>query len=59
MGNRILDIAEKNDFDYADYLNLGTYQEDHDQLNFHINKILALPLVNVPAIRKAKFQGSF
>jgi phosphomannomutase len=58
-GNSILEMAEKSDFNYADYLNLGTYREDHDQLNFHINKILALPLVNVPAIRDAGFKVAF
>jgi phosphomannomutase len=58
-GNRILEIAEKNDFEYADYLNLGTYQEDYNQLNSHIDKILALPLVNVPAIRNAGFKVAF
>lgn len=58
-GNRLLEIAEKYDFQYADYLNLGTYQEDHDQLDFHISKILKLPLVNVPAIRDANFRVAF
>jgi phosphomannomutase len=58
-GQKILDDAEKKDFQDANLLNPGTYQEDWDQLQFHINQILALPLVNVPAIRKAKFKVAF
>jgi phosphomannomutase len=58
-GQKILDIAEKNEFHYADYLNLGTYQEDSDQLNFHINKIIELPLVNLPAIQNANFRVAY
>jgi len=58
-GQKILDDAEKKDFQDANLLNPGTYQEDWDQLQFHINQILALPLVNIPAIRKAKFKVAF
>ena len=58
-GQKILDGAEKKDFQDANLLNPGTYQEDWDQLQFHINQILALPLVNIPAIRKAKFKVAF
>jgi len=58
-GQRILEIAGKNEFDFADYLNLGTYQENNDQLGQHIKKILGLPLVNIPAIRNANFRVCF
>jgi len=58
-GQKILGIAEKNEFDFADYLNLGTYQENNDQLVKHIKRILELPLVNVPAIRNANFRVGF
>jgi phosphomannomutase len=58
-GQKILDLAEENKFDFADYLNIGTYQQDDDQLLLHINKILELPLVNVFAIQKAGFRVAF
>jgi phosphomannomutase len=58
-GQMILDLAEENKFEYSGYLNLGSYQQDEEQLNRHIAKILALPLVNLPAIKKAGFRIAF
>jgi len=58
-GQKILELAERNDFQYADYLILGTYKENYDQLNSHLQRILDLPLVNVPAIRSADFRVAF
>jgi len=58
-GQKILELAERNDFQYADYLILGTYKENYDQLKSHIQRILDLPVVNVPAIRSADFRVAF
>jgi phosphomannomutase len=58
-GEEILEIAEKGELVYAGFKELGTYHENHDQLNRHIEKILSLPLVNVPAIRNANFRVAF
>lgn len=58
-GQKILDWAEKNEFGYADYLNIGTYQQDENQLIHHISKILELPLVNLTAIKNAGFRVAF
>jgi len=58
-GQKIIDLAERNEFVFADYLNLGTYQLDEEQLHQHIHKILELPLVNLPAIRHAGFRIAF
>lgn len=58
-GRKILALAEINEFDYSDYLNLGIYSQDEDQLNLHIKKILELPLVNLDAIRNAGFRIAF
>jgi phosphomannomutase len=60
-GQQILDLAERNEFDYPDYLNLGTYsyQPNDGHLQKHINKILALPLVDAQAIRNAGFRVAF
>jgi len=58
-GQKILDLAENGKFEFADYLNLGTYQQDDDQLIQHIDRILKLPLVNLPAIKDAGFRIAF
>ena len=46
-GNEVLAIAEAEDFQYADVDHLGHYTED---------SVLDLKLVDVPAIKKAKFR---
>ncbi len=54
-GNIILDIAEKEDFDYADVEHIGKYRDDDTYDQKHIDSVLALKLVDVDAIRKADF----
>ena len=54
-GNIILDIAEKEDFDYADVEHIGKYRDDDTSDQKHIDSVLALKLVDVDAIRKADF----
>lgn len=55
-GNEVLDIAAREDFDYAEVDNLGSYREDDTYNDKHINSVLALKLVDVEAIRKADFK---
>ncbi len=55
-GKKILDSAEKLEFDFASVENIGTYTKDETQVLKHISRILALPFVDVPAIRKAHFR---
>jgi len=55
-GNEILSVAEKEDFIFSEIDDLGTYTKDNTYIEKHINKILALPLVDVDAIKKAKFR---
>lgn len=55
-GNEVLEIAEKEDFDYADVDNLGHYTEDKSFDQRHIDSVLALNLVDVEAIRNAHFK---
>lgn len=52
-GQLLLDIAESNEIEYADVDNLGTISVVNDALERHIEKILALPLVNKEAIQNA------
>ena len=55
-GNEVLALAEAGDFMYADVEALGTYREDHTYNQKHIDRVLALKLVDAEAIRKARFK---
>ena len=55
-GNEVLRIAEAEDFDYAEVDKLGTCRVDLSYNQKHIDAVLALPLVDVEAIRKAHFR---
>lgn len=55
-GQWVLAQAEKTDLDYAQVDDLGSVVYDDSYLQKHIDKVLALPLVDVNAIRKADFK---
>lgn len=55
-GNEVLDIAESEDFIYADVDHLGHYYEDASFDQRHIESVLALKLVDREAIKKAHFK---
>lgn len=55
-GNEVLAIAEKEDFEYAGVDALGHYIEDNTYNKKHIDSVLALKLVDVEAVRKARFR---
>ena len=55
-GAEVLAIAEKEDFDFAEVDELGSYTENDSYLQKHIDLIMALPLVDVEAIANAKFK---
>lgn len=55
-GNEVLDIAESEDFTYAEVDGLGKYISDDTFNERHIEAVLALPLVDVEAVRKARFR---
>lgn len=55
-GKEVLDIAENADFAFADVNELGKVISNDTYLQKHIDVILALPLVDVAAIRKANFK---
>lgn len=55
-GNEVLDIAESEDFNYADVDHLGHYSEDASFDQRHIESVLALKLVDREAIKKAHFK---
>ena len=55
-GQEIIEIAESENFDFVDVTELGTYSQDDSYLPKHIEQILALPLVDVAAIKAKKFK---
>lgn len=52
-GKEVLRLAEAEDFTYADVFDLGHVYTNNTYTRRHIEKVLALPLVDVEAIRKA------
>ncbi len=55
-GKEVLEIAENADFIFAEVDKLGTVKTDDTYLQKHIDTILALPLVDVEAIKQANFK---
>lgn len=55
-GQWVLAQAEKTDLEYSEVIDLGSVVYDDTYLQKHIDKVLALPLVEVDAIRKANFK---
>ncbi len=55
-GQWVLAQAEKTDLEYSEVNDLGSVVYDDTYLQKHIDKVLALPLVDVDAIRKANFK---
>ena len=58
-GNEVLRIAEAEDFEYADVDHLGKYIEDNSYDQKHIDMVLGLDLVDVEAVKAAKFKVAF
>ncbi len=55
-GAEVLRIADEEDFIFVDVKKIGNYQTDDSWLQKHIDLVLALPLVDVNAIRAANFK---
>lgn len=55
-GLSILKIAENDDYVFAEVDDLGAYESFGKGIDIHIEKILALPLVNQEAIAAKKFK---
>ncbi len=54
-GKEVLEIAEKEDFIFADVDDLGAVTKKEDYNRIHIEEVLRLKLVDADAIRKADF----
>lgn len=55
-GQEVLQIAENESYNYADVNSLGKVTKKDTYFKTHIDKILALPYVDVNAIKAAKFK---
>ncbi len=55
-GAEILALAEKEAFSYAEVTKLGKISTDNTYIQKHIDQILALELVDIEAIKTAKFK---
>ncbi len=55
-GKVILNIADKEDFDFADVDSLGTVESKNDYIEKHIQEVLKLDLVDQDAIKAANFK---
>ena len=55
-GAEVLEIADKEDFEYADVDHLGKYIEDLTWDERHVDAVLALSLVDEEAIKNAHFK---
>lgn len=55
-GATVLELAEKENFDFAAIDKLGTYTNDNSYQQKHIDAVVNYDLVDVTAIKKAKFK---
>ena len=55
-GAEMLEIAEKEDFNFAEVDDLGKYETRTDAFDIHIQKILDLPMVDADAVKSKKFK---
>ncbi|WP_158978396.1 phosphoglucosamine mutase [Cellulophaga sp. L1A9] len=56
QGAKILDIAEKEDFNFSEVDDLGEITRNDSYIDIHIDEVLDLPLVDADTIRAAKFK---
>ena len=55
-GEKILEIAANDDFDFAEVDDLGIYKKKKNYIGKHIEEVLKLDLVDVEAIKNANFK---
>ncbi|MEI6593974.1 MAG: phosphoglucosamine mutase, partial [Bacteroidota bacterium] len=56
LGKKMIEIASKDEFEFATVDKLGTITEKNDYIQKHIDKILSMDLVDVKAIKAKKFK---
>ncbi len=58
-GKRVLEIADEDNYLFAEVTQLGKCVTDNTTVDKHIEKVLALKLVDVEAIKQANFRVAF
>ena len=56
IGSKVLEIAANEDFVFVGVDQLGSYATDDTMLQKHIDAVVNYPLVDIAAIKKAKFR---
>ena len=56
QGAVILELAEKEDFNFAEVDDLGSITKNDSYIDIHIDEVLQLPLVDADTIKNAKFK---
>lgn len=56
QGAKILEIAEKEDFNFSEVDHLGEINKNDSYIDIHIDEVLNLSLVDADTIKKAKFK---
>ncbi len=56
QGSKILDLAEKEDFDFAEVDDLGEIVNNDSYMDIHVDEVLELSLVDAEVIKKAGFK---
>ncbi len=56
QGAIILELAEKEDFNFSEVDELGTISKNNAYLDIHIDEVLNLPLVDAETIKKSGFK---
>ena len=56
QGAVILELAEKEDFNFAEVDDLGSITKNDSYIDIHIDEVLQLPLVDADTILSAKFK---
>ncbi len=55
-GEEVMALVEKGDIQYATVDKLGSYRTDNTYIQKHIDRILALPMVNIEAVQAKKYR---
>ena len=55
-GAEVLEIADKEDFEFIDVDHLGSYTENNDGIQLHIDKVLDLPQVYPGIVREKRYK---
>lgn len=55
-GKQVLELAESDQIEFVPPIKFGTYSTNDTYIDYHIEKVLAHPLVAVDAIKKAKLK---